>query len=308
MIWKILAVAIGISAVVVLGGVLYEDAPRDGDNVADVVMLMGQSNAMYRAANADWSIVEPAPEGMAYYFGRGDRPNYINQTYPFCTIHPMTVDGRSVLAEKWPALASAYIDATGHKVVLTNAARGSQSIRAFSPTLPGQYWDDACGIAKGTVEAMKAYGLELGTFHVVWIQGEHDNAIMSAEDYKDRLLELGTTILNGGLGVKVAGPIWVSQTRGEGGATTAQAELAAEKPGMFQITTVVQSFTIANGLMSSDDLHYSQAGNNILGEAIGSGLGESVHDADRTDRALWGIIGIGVIFVIAAACLAIYRR
>lgn len=65
--------------------------------------------------------------------------------------------------------------------------------------------------------------------------------------------------------------IMISQTRdlsGTSNAVTAQKELAQSLADVYLATDIADTFTVANGKMVSDDLHYSQLGDNDIGVAF----------------------------------------
>lgn len=311
MIGKLLAVVLGITAIVVMAGVLLDDAPATDDDSTDMIVLMGQSNATYRSIAANISTAAPWPApGTAFYYGTALRPaNFeTDLSADNVMIRPLSTESGPALGDKWPSIAYEYVKATGKKVILVQCAVGGVSIRTFSPTLPGVNWTETIRMIDATKQAMIAADMTPGNVRIVWIQGEAD-AHMDEDQYKSRLLTVGTCALQGGLGCKVEGPFWISKTRGTGNSQAAQVALADEKPGMFRIASdLADTFTVENGLMTSDNTHYSQAGNNLLGSAIGEAVGESAKASDKMDRAIWGVIGIGVIVMVAAGILAIFRR
>ena len=84
-------------------------------------------------------------------------------------------------------------------------------------------------------------------------------------------------ILNGGLGHTFQGGfISIVRDANGGNAAIAQRELCEEISTIHLGTDIASSFTVADGMMGSDDLHYSQKGNNAIGAALGDSVGNYV--------------------------------
>lgn len=305
---RLLLLIVGLTAIVVMAAALFDHAPGASDSEeTDVIFLMGQSNAAYREATAVAAEAEPVPEeGTAWFWGQqyGIPANF---NFTTGSLQDMSNGTGAAIGDKWPALASEYIDKTGHKVVMAQIAKAGMSITRFSPE-DGDLWTASVSRVEQVITAMNDAGMSVGLVHVVWIQGEQDYNMSEAE-YETRLLQIGTAISNGGLGHDVNMPLWISKTRGSGGSVAAQEALTQEKPGMFRFaTTIATTFTVENGLMSPDNLHYSQAGNNLLGSEIGATVGEEAKHADKMTEAIWGLITIGIGAMVVFGCVAAITR
>lgn len=303
---NILAIAVGVAVIVTMAAVLYDDAPSEGDT--DVIFMMGQSNATYLIKYVNAGAATPVPEpGTAYYYGTEAKPAGFPESYSNCGIYPMSTAEGSRIGDKWPAIAAEYVEATGHKVLMAQIASGGQSIVKFSPT-DGHLWTESTARVAEVLRAMDEAGMKPGRISVVWIQGESD-LTMSAEEYKQRFLEMGKRIANGGLGCEVTLPIWISLIRGDGGSVEAQQEIVIEKPGIFRMATeIARTFTVQNGLCGDDNLHYSQAGNNVVGAAIGEAVGEGITHDEKADNAIWLFISLGIIGFIVIATVQIFKN
>ncbi len=302
----VLFLIVGVVAIVVMAAALYDYAPDDGEDSTDVILLMGQSNAAYRESTADASTASPVPEpGTAFYYGTSTRPANFNNYAHECGIWPISDVNGARIGDKWPSIAAEYMDATGHNVVMAQIAQGGESIVRFSPTEPGRLWVASQRMVADVMEAMRENGMRIGSVHVVWIQGEAD-VDMSADEYEERLMSIGETIFNGGLGCDVEAPIWISLTRGSGGSVEAQKEIVSDKPGLFKMASTVAS-TFSGDLMA-DALHYSQKGNNILGGEIGEAVGTGSVEASKGTDAVWRFIGLGVLVMLVFTTVAIFNR
>lgn len=312
MIGRITILAVGIAVLCVLTATLYDEAPKIGDDTTDVIFMMGQSNATYRDWAARPAQASPVPEpGTAFYYGTSSRPSGINQTAEESGIWPMSYDGGATIGDKWPAIAATYTEHTGRNVLMAELGEGNQSIRLFNPTMGGRLWNYSVERVADVMQAMENAGMTPGVVRIVWIQGEND-VLMNPDEYAKRLIDIGDSILGGELGCKVTAPIWISETRGtndRNGSGEAQVMVCQEHPDMFRMaSTLALTFSISDGTLAGDGIHYSQKGNNLLGSEIGNAIGEQAQSDNRMSTAIWGIIGIGVFVLILIACVAIFRR
>lgn len=293
---RLLLLIVGLTAIVVMAAALFDYAPGASESEdTDVIFLMGQSNAGYRTQTAVAGEAEPVPEpGRAFFYGTSTRPATIDADASAQAIWPMVDEnGDAMIGDKWPAIAAAYTEATGHRLVMAQLSKVNTQIEVFDPP-DGAMWTASVTRVSDVLEAMTAAGLQPKLCYVVWIQGE-SNRLITGEEYAERLLEIGTAIINGGLGIDVEQPILISKTRGTGGSVDGQEILTESKPGMFKYaTTLATTFTVENGMMASDNLHYSQAGNNALGTEIGEAVAKEAKSADKMSMAIWGLIGIGI--------------
>lgn len=311
MIGKMLVLIVGVAAVVVMTAAMFELAPDDGDDATDVIILMGQSNAKYRPDSAIPSEASPVPEpGRAWYFGTEAQPTGFTVPLSECGVWPMSDANGSRIGDKWPSMAATYTEITGRSVAMLYLAEGGKSITTFDPTgSEGYLWQKSRPMAEGAMKAFEDAGLKIGRVSVVWIQGESDKTMDPAE-YQARMLKLFETILNGGLGVSVDGPIWICKTRTATAPGPAAAELqfCKDHPGIARIASeAADGFTQANGLMW-DTYHYTQEGNNIIGSSVGMTMANGVMDASKNTSKLWLLIGVVPVVVIAALLVAIVSR
>lgn len=304
---------VGIVIVIVLAAAaLFPNLHQESDDQTDVLVLMGQSNAWYRPIAADPSAVTdfPAP-GTAYYYGTASRPARFSDDPAECGIMPMSTASGATIGDKWPSLAAAYVEATGHRILMMACAVGGVGIDTFDPTDPfPNYFDDTKRMLPEALEKAEAYGLKIGKIHVLWIQGEHDRA-MSAETYEGKLKTLATAIVNGGLGEPVQNPMWVCKVRASYAPTIAEAqkELCERSPGLCRMASeLADNFADDSGDMMPDNIHYSQQGNEKLGRSCGEAIGSFAAKSGKRTDTIALAASAGIIIVIAFGAVATLRR
>lgn len=94
-----------------------------------------------------------------------------------------------------------------------------------------------------------------------------------------------------------------------GNSCAAQIEIARTNPNVIMASTLPDTFTVANGLMNSDNLHYTQKGRILIGEDIANVMSLPYH-APHDLANLIGVIPILVIasIVVFAARMIIVKR
>lgn len=242
----------------------------------DVVLILGQSNAAYRSTS-DPSTASPVPElGKGYYYGTAEgaiftsHANVAAGTYDFdgYGIYDMiNSSGENVLGNIESPFAATY---DGRKVLTINAAvSGTSTSYWVDGGYCYTYAKECIASALALVDNTKFNVTPVAT---LWIQGEADT-FMTVSQYVSNVHALYEDLQSGefveGLNFD---KFLISMTRNGYNANTAQKQLAADYEGIYIATDIAQSFTIENGKMLSDDLHYSQKGDNELGVAFGKCL------------------------------------
>lgn len=272
----------------------------------DVVMALGQSNNAYADVDPDSA---PVPQlGTAYYYGTSSAP-VTGQNYTdlgSAKMLPINVDGASAIGDKAPAFCKEYYEKTGHKVYYINGSWNGTSIVQWQP---GQIRFNAASVVLESAKAeINPEYYDVSYTGYTWIQGETDNSVMDPLTYKTYFIHMNEAIMSGGLGeifsfcamCKIA-PNFVN-------VSTAQLELGKEQ-GSVTLITPVDSFTMANGMMGSDNLHYTQSGDNIVGKELGSVMAEEFHSPPHNGAAkLLEVIPIVVIAALLVAVVAIIIR
>ena len=279
--------------------------------ILDVFFLYGQSNASYR--NGDITqVTDKPPIGTTYYFGYEDAygpPKSLNSTgfdVSLCDMYTLYDDtGTLRVGGILPSFSYNYYEITGHKLYLIDGAIGGKSITTFDPP-SGQLWTYGDSILTAGLGELDSDLYDYSCKYYMWIQGESDTN-MNINTYKTRFMEMHTALLSGDMAGVHFQKCFMSKVREKNGvnSSAAQLQLADEHPNTIEIvSTDADSFTVENGLMGSDDLHYSQKGNNIIGERFGVAIGETVNPSYKYDDAVNNIISIVPIILIVSLVIA----
>ena len=247
----------------------------------DLIYMYGQSNAAYR--NAVPSEADPIPRlGTAYYYGLEDRSgptaaeNNTGMDLSECDFWTMLDEnGESRIGDKAPSFSAEYTKITGHKIYWVCGAVGNKGISQFQP--PNAFmWTYGKSVLENAVELVDTDKFNLEVTYYLWIQGEA-NATSPIDQYKSLFLNMHNAMINGDMGYKFKG-CFISIVRDQNGENSAiaQRELCKEYSTIHLGADIAKTFTVQNGLMGSDDLHYSQAGNNLIGETMGTNVGDYV--------------------------------
>lgn len=275
----------------------------------DLIFIFGQSNAAYR--NADPSAVDPKPLlGTGYYFGFSDRyaalpsENNTGMAWQNATFWSMYDDGILRIGDKAPALTYEYNRLTGHKVYIVDGAIGGRSITDFMPesSLVWAYGKNVLERALSLVDP-DLFDLRVGPY--VWVQGEADGN-MSVSGYYYKFLTMHHAIQTGKLGIPLETAYISLMPPKYPNSREAQERLAETNPSIVIATDLAETFTVENGLLASDNTHYTQAGNNLIGKALGTVIGEDSGLVKHTDRSLI-ILGAIPLIILAGLALAIIR-
>lgn len=297
--------AIGIGA----GVITHLDGTTETVNVekavVDVFLLIGQSNANYRPGQADTEALDPKPApGTAYYYGTEESCSAWNSP-GLTSIQSFNLpDGSPRLGDKMPAIAAAYHEETGRKMLLINSAIGSQYITSYDPD-GGRCWLRATTAVVTTMAgiAESEYFEASGTYAYMFILGETDGVHGTTEAaYKQGFMKMHEAILDGQLGA-VFSHCYISLTKE--GMANAQRQLAQEHPDTITVATdAALGFTRANGMLS-DTYHYTQFGDNIIGEALGKACASYVEDSGSIVGKIVEIVPI-LVAVAGVAAIALY--
>ncbi len=265
----------------------------------DVCLMFGQSNSAYVAVDPSQAPV-PVP-GTAYYYG-SETGNYSGIKFASAKMYSMTnPDGTAATADKAPSFAIKYNEITGHRVYWVCGSISGRSITTFDPD-GGTTWNYADEVVEYAIKALDKRYFTYDTIAYMWIQGEADRT-MTVNEYKNRFLEMNKAIMDGGLAGQEFHHAFISKVR-TASSGTAQVQLAEEYPDMITMaTTIAETFTQANGLLASDNVHYTQAGDNLIGTALGESMGQWVlqnPQVEDDNQPIWKIIGIFPLLIIVA--------
>lgn len=264
---------IATSTVVILVGTVLVPAIEDADREdLDVFIVAGQSNAAY--LHYDLDLCDPkVGEGYAYYYGTSTSPIvYGSHSTPS---YDPTLESYSIQSAKPTNLAhleapfsETYHALTGHNVVTINVGISGTTIQEWQS---GEFaWTYASSVIDDALDKLSDYDLHLKGF--IWIQGE-SNSSMSEEDYTSYFLNTFGLFKDKGFEdcfiSKVRRDTSTTGQRNPVGPSNAQIAMAQEYPHIHMATEISDTFTVSNGLMETDNLHYNQRGQNLIGVAVG---------------------------------------
>lgn len=238
----------------------------------DVYLLIGQSNAAQEIGDRNTADV-PLP-GTAYYYGTEEEQAYL-PLWDQYGIHDMRKNGGSVLGSLEPSLSKELNRLTGHKILIVNGAIGGVSVSTYVPS--GSSYNFAKYMLQFALYSADPNLFEPRICSYIWVQGEADS-YMPVQEYKEYYLLMHSSLVDtdsefcgGGFD---AG--FISKVRQKNGinSSAAQTELAEEYWDIVLATDIADRFTVENGLMLPDDLHYSQQGDNLLGAEIARSIYE----------------------------------
>lgn len=236
----------------------------------DLVFMCGQSNASY--LGYDPAKADPVPElGTAYYFGTEDTYAGFREDMSQCTWWTMLDENGDLrIGDKAPSYCATFTEKTGHKTYWVCGAVGGRGITYFMPP-DGVVWTYMCDMLTAALALVDTSLFDLETNYYLWIQGE-SNTSTDIDTYKNKFLSMHDALLDGDCaGVKFKGCIIALPRQSDAvNSSQAQRELASQYSTIRIATDAADGFTIDNGLMSKDDLHYSQLGDNIIGKDLGA--------------------------------------
>lgn len=283
------------------GTITYADGTTEGVTVdraiLDVFLITGQSNSAYY--QADPAQADPLPRiGEAYAWATATGSYGHNYAGPY-SVRPVVdpATGAANIGDKCPSFCAEVSAITGNKVFWICGGWGGVSINTFNPD-GGAAWLYMADTVNSAMAAIDDRLFEVNPCSFIWIQGETDR-YMAVESYENKFIDVVDAITHGALGWTFDHCFISLITEFHGGnARQAQIDAAAANPGRITIATdAANSFSEANGLMSSDGIHYSQLGDNIIGSDLGVACGQ-FEGGNPVNRALLDmmpfLIGIAV--------------
>lgn len=309
---KILGVVVPIIVVVsflpVLTGIT--DSVNGEDNL-EVLVIAGQSNAAYR--QVDVSLINeeiPQPITNVYYYGTSTQPIWFgypsnptyDQTLASYGIYSMVSNGQWKIGGYEPVLAESISKKSNCDVLIINVGISSATIANLTPQqIGGEYTAKVIEDALSKVDS-KYHINKLG---YVWIQGE-SNAGSTVDGYIQQF-----NIINDWYHEHGFEKCYMVQTRpaNSGNAAIAQLKICQDDPSVVLASTAPSTFTVENGLMVSDDLHYSQQGRIVVGEDINSKISLTPHIRDASVGNLLGVLPVILIIgLLLAVTAAIFKK
>lgn len=241
---------------------------------ADLILMNGQSNAAYyhhdRPLSQEERDVTPVPEiGTTFYYGYADgMPFLAGDEIETCRIYDFVDrDGNVRIGDKGPEMCITWHQETGKKVIFVNLGIPGRAIEYWQPP-SALCWDKNKLMMESVNTMLSAIpGFAIDRTVVFWAQGESDYTHgTSYNDYIQTFKALhdaapaawGRTIDHWYL---IEG-----RTAHMGWVNGALEDLANTIQGVDVCVraSLIDTFEIDNGLMESDNLHYSQMGDNAV--------------------------------------------
>ncbi|MGP1570466.1 MAG: sialate O-acetylesterase [Eubacteriales bacterium] len=221
-----------------------------------VYMLTGQSNgAYYYPEPENAAVTRP---GTAYHYSElasGIRIESMNS-------EAGTMDRGNIE----PALAKELYSRMGEKVLVVNSGVSGQKIETFVPIQGVSYqnidrvWQIVCRNLDDK-DFKSKYEVRLRSY--IWVQGESDPTTDVAI-YKSDFMKLHQMLRSSDYGFDYGFIVKVREKYKN--AALAQEDLTIENEDIAMATRQTETFSVKDGTMRSDDTHYSQMGDNIIGE------------------------------------------
>lgn len=239
----------------------------------DVFLIMGQSNAAYSYYDVATASPVGSP-GTTYYYGDSTKAMSTNTVTATGMHDAVKLDGSAVIGHIEMPFMTTYHELTGHKIYTINTGYNGAFISQLAPD--GVYYSYEQTVADGGYAAIDLDYYVPNFVGYLWLQGESDAGYETQQvTYVANFLKLmkainGTSTINRLSEDFTMSQAFVIQTKTTRSATTADAltYLCDNYTNVHMATDVTLGFTVENGLMRSDNLHYSQAGQNIIGEKV----------------------------------------
>jgi hypothetical protein len=239
----------------------------------DVYLLMGQSNAAYTHYDASSSTV--TLPGTAYFYGTTQPLHTLNyHAYKeICTVKSMNApDGTQTVGNIEAPLAASLYESIGNKVLIVNGGVSGVKINTFTPgninfLRASEVFCDAMERIDRTLydPTVRSY---------IWIQGESD-ALTPVETYKTLFLEIHEDLTGSGVGLFSPYDFDAGFISLIVGTNSSQAQIALTvdpEDNLILGATSAPTFSIENGLLKNDGVHYSQLGDNLIGSELGTSI------------------------------------
>lgn len=233
-----------------------------------IYLMTGQSNASYYYAEPELATM--TKPGTAYHY---------SELVGGVQICPMNnEDGTMARGNIEAALAKNLYDMTGEKVLLVNAGLSGRMMYSFVP-IQGEsykYINNVWQVIKRYIyddEFQQKYETRLRSY--IWAQGESDGDT-DVGSYKNDYLKLHEMLKSRDFGFEYGFIIKVRPMYTN--AAEAQEQLVAENEDIAMATRSSEHFSVENGKMRFDDLHYSQIGDNLLGEETAKSIAKAYSD------------------------------
>lgn len=305
----IIGTVLGIFVIVVLVGsflVPIVNDSTDADDTLEVLVIAGQSNAAYGGFVNPTLVNQeiPKPSTNVYYYGTASQPIWYgypsnptyDTTFESYDIYPMINNGSWAIGGYEPGMAYAISEKSNCDVLIINVGISSASIQYLQPdNTGGAYVNDVIEDALSKVDSK----YKIDKVGYMWLQGE-SNSSTAVDTYISYFDTINDWYYSKGFDT-----CYMVQTRpyNGGNASIAQLQICSSDYSVLLASTAPDTFTVDNGLMVSDNLHYSQKGRDVICNDVASQLRVSYHFDNEGTNLL-----IAIPFVVIAALLIVVVR
>lgn len=280
------------------------------------ILIWGQSNAAYSSGRSDVALVNELAQPIstqAYYYGSTSRPCALDQyNAGFSTANNLhsaiNPDGTYRIGELESGIISAFCENThGFRPYTINLAIPATSLEEWLPG--GTYNNNLHSAWADAIADVDTAYYDLRAPIVVMAQGEADASTPPAT-YLEEFSKIHTDFKR----LIHFESWWIIQTKKADGlySSETQKTIATQYKDVFMGTTITQSFKLHNGMMSPDNLHYSQLGDYTAGYSAIESYLEHADPAEkmRMDMKplLGGIVAILLIAALLVAATALRNR
>ena len=280
----------------------------ENSNEIDVYLIAGQSQGVWEFSK-DLEVVNseiPAPEKTAYYYGNnnpvlwqliGGQPDW-DTTYTTYGMHEAYYANGWVIGDIEPSLAYGITKATGHDVYLINVCEKGRSLNYLNTD------------GKAFIENVITHALDQIPTHsrinyggCIFMHGEADAStpvdiyISEFETFKDSIQSRGFKTFY----------IVPTVPANAGNAIEAQRIIAENNADVILTNNIASTFSIENELLQPDGVHYTQKGDDLIGEEVCSYI---PHTATSNNNDLLKVIPIVMVVALMLMCVRIiaYRN
>lgn len=280
---KIIAIALAIITITVIVVPVVETSSLDSVSTIDILLIDGQSNGAYYASNTtrcDPAVVNQelgAPEYKALYYGTQSGSSRV--VGEDTTIRSMYRSGEWKIGGEEAGLAYYLMQKNHRDVLVLNIARGATGIEELAT---GETWTDGKAVIEAALAKIDTMYEAKNFVGWIMIHGEADRN-QSKAYYKQYF-----SILDNNLDKLGFEQCYFALPRYSWGlnAYDAMKELAAANPDIHIATDITETFTQANGLLNSDNLHYTQKGRTVLAKAIVAAIPANPNEDSGNDLFL----------------------
>lgn len=289
---KIHAIGVGNAHIVKQDGSIYRIKIVPAH--ADLILMNGQSNAAYYKADGDLPDAAdlqktPSPAlGKAFYFGSETRMPYreTDNVSTFGIYDFVDPAGAVRVGDKGPGFCKEYTEITGKKALWVSLGIPSKRIAAWDQPNGSAWTQDIC-IMDAFNAKLKDTGFIIDRTIVIWSQGESDYLHNTGYAHYISAFQQLHDAAPSAWGHSIdAWYLLEGRTEKVGWVNQAFEQLATDMPdvNIATLAVLVDSFSVANGFMEPDNLHYSQLGDNAL--------------ANGAARSIAGAKGIAPVYLI----------